>query len=135
MVKDSNRPRRVAELIKRELAAIIRGQMRGVDTAARYGGEELSMVLPRTEMVAAYNVAERVRRRIEAWRPEIDGHPISVTASFGIAAYPESEAENAEDLVRRADRALYRAKRTGKNRVELYWADGDDAARSSMRIL
>ena len=48
---------------------------------------------------------------------------LSVTASFGIASYPESKAADGEDLVRRADRALYRAKKTGKNRVELYWAD------------
>jgi diguanylate cyclase (GGDEF)-like protein len=46
-----------------------------------------------------------------------------VTASFGIAAFPESGAETAEELVRRADRALYRAKKTGKNRVELFWSD------------
>ena len=86
-------------------------------------------------MVAAYNVAERIRRRIEAWTPEAEGKQLAVTASFGIAAYPESEAEGPEDLVRRADRALYRAKKTGKNRVELYWADGDEAGRSSIRSL
>jgi diguanylate cyclase (GGDEF)-like protein len=124
----------VGDFVLRELAAVIRGQMRGVDTAARYGGEEISMILPRTEMVAAYNVAERVRRKIEGWEPEIDGVAVRVTASFGIAAYPESEATGPEDLVRRADKALYRAKKTGKNRVELYWADGDDA-RSSLRSL
>ena len=48
---------------------------------------------------------------------------LSVTASFGIAAFPESKAADGEDLVRRADRALYRAKKTGKNRVELFWSD------------
>ncbi len=125
----------VGDFVLRELAAIIRGQMRGVDTAARYGGEEIAMILPRTEMVAAYNVAERIRRRIEGWTPEAEGKQLAVTASFGIAAYPESEAEGPEDLVRRADRALYRAKKTGKNRVELYWADGDEAGRSSIRSL
>jgi len=121
------------DFVLRELAAIIRGQMRGVDTAARYGGEEISMILPRTSMVAALSVAERIRRRIEAWAPEKEGGPPQVTASFGIAAYPESGAEGAEDLVRHADRALYRAKKTGKNRVELYWSDGDAEARSSLR--
>jgi diguanylate cyclase (GGDEF)-like protein len=52
-----------------------------------------------------------------------------VTASLGIAAYPESKAASGEDLVRRADRALYRAKKTGKNRVELFWSDESGPAR------
>ena len=48
---------------------------------------------------------------------------LGVTASLGIAAFPESKAVDGTDLVRRADRALYRAKKTGKNRVELFWSD------------
>jgi diguanylate cyclase len=99
--------------------------MRGVDTAARYGGEELALILPRTELVSALNQAERVRAALADHRvpPGDEGPVLSVTASFGIAAFPESGADTAEDLVRRADRALYRAKKTGKNRVELFWAD------------
>jgi len=54
-----------------------------------------------------------------------------VTASFGIASYPESRANNGEDLVRRADRALYRAKQTGKNRVELFWSDDTGLSRGT----
>ena len=111
--------------VLRDIAAIVKTNMRGVDTAARYGGEELALILPRTELVAALNQAERVRSSIAEHRVAgEDGGPVlAVTASFGIAAYPESGATTAEELVRRADRALYRAKRTGKNRVELYWAD------------
>ncbi|RMH36052.1 MAG: sensor domain-containing diguanylate cyclase [Deltaproteobacteria bacterium] len=107
------------------VADIVRRNMRGVDTAARYGGEEISIVLPRTPLLDAYNLAERIRGLIEAARVPYDGGTISVTASFGIAAYPESGEGTADDVVRRADTALYRAKRTGKNRVELYWADGE----------
>ena len=59
-----------------------------------------------------------------------DGPVLSVSASFGIAAYPDSGLGSAEDLVRRADRALYRAKRSGKNRVELYWADDSGTHRA-----
>jgi diguanylate cyclase (GGDEF)-like protein len=118
----------VGDRVLRAVAAIVRGQMRGVDTAARYGGEELALILPRTEMVHAYNQAERIRAAIADHRVVVDpgagaSEVISVTASFGIAAYPESGAQTAEDLVRRADKALYRAKKTGKNRVELFWAD------------
>jgi diguanylate cyclase len=77
-------------------------------------------------MVGAYNLAERVREAIAELRITTDDEEpraLSVTASLGIAAYPESKAETGEDLVRRADRALYRAKKTGKNRVELFWTD------------
>ena len=118
----------VGDRVLRSVASIVRGQMRGVDTAARYGGEELALILPRTEMVAAYNQAERIRAAIADHRVAVDpgageSEVIGVTASFGIAAYPESDAQSAEELVRRADKAMYRAKKTGKNRVELYWAD------------
>ncbi len=111
--------------VLRDLAAIVKQQMRGVDTAARYGGEELALILPRTELVSALNQAERIRAGIADHRVPAgdDGPVLSVTASFGIAAYPESGATTAEELVRRADRALYRAKKSGKNRVELFWAD------------
>lgn len=77
-------------------------------------------------MVAAYNVGERIRAAIAELRITTDAEPpqvLAVTASFGIAAFPEAKVAKGEDLVRRADRALYRAKKTGKNRVELYWSD------------
>jgi diguanylate cyclase (GGDEF)-like protein len=116
----------VGDRVLRGVAQVVKTQMRGVDTAARYGGEEISIVLPRTEMVAALNQAERIRAAVADLRVTAEGAvgpAIGVTASFGIAAYPESGAVTAEDLVRKADRALYRAKKTGKNRVELFWAD------------
>ena len=123
----------VGDLLLRGIADIVRGQMRAVDTAARYGGEEFAMILPRTPMVDAYNQAERIRRQIAAFRLSAEGRELSVTASFGIAAHPDSGADGAEALIRLADRALYRAKRTGKNRVELFWRDDASASRSSLR--
>jgi diguanylate cyclase (GGDEF)-like protein len=77
-------------------------------------------------MVGAYSLAERIREGIAELRITTDEDPprvLGVTASLGIAAFPESKAVDGTDLVRRADRALYRAKRMGKNRVELYWSD------------
>jgi diguanylate cyclase (GGDEF)-like protein len=116
----------VGDRVLQAVADVVRSELRGVDTAARYGGEELAMILPRTQMIEAYNVAERIRAGIEALEVRGDARPVAVTASFGIASYPESGAGSREDLVRRADRALYRAKRTGKNRVELYWDDPEE---------
>lgn len=116
----------VGDRVLRAISNVVKGQMRGVDTATRYGGEELAVILPRTEMVGAYNLAERIREGIADLRITTDDVPpkvLNVTASLGIAAYPESKAEDGTDLVRRADRALYRAKKTGKNRVELFWSD------------
>ncbi|HEY1554301.1 MAG TPA: sensor domain-containing diguanylate cyclase [Kofleriaceae bacterium] len=124
----------VGDRVLRAIANVVKAQMRGVDTAARYGGEEIAVILPRTEMVGAYNLAERIREGIAELRITTDEEPpraLSVTASLGIAAYPESKAQTGEDLVRRADRALYRAKKTGKNRVELFWSDDSGPARLS----
>jgi diguanylate cyclase (GGDEF)-like protein len=116
----------VGDRVLRAIANVVKAQMRGVDTAARYGGEEIAVILPRTEMVGAYSLAERIREGIAELRITTDEDPpraLGVTASLGIAAFPESKAVDGTDLVRRADRALYRAKRMGKNRVELYWSD------------
>src|SRR5262249_36795466 len=116
----------IGDRVLRTSAGPIKSQMRGVDTAARYGGEEIALILPRTEMVSAYNVGERIRIAIAEQRVTTDSDPpkvLGVTASFGIASYPESKAADGEDLVRRADRALYRAKKMGKTRVELFWSD------------
>jgi diguanylate cyclase (GGDEF)-like protein len=122
----------IGDRVLRAIANVVKAQMRGVDTAARYGGEEIALILPRTDMLSAYNVGERIRAAITEQRVTTDSDPpkvLSVTASFGIAAYPETKASNGEDLVRRADRALYRAKKTGKNRVELFWSDDTGPAR------
>jgi len=122
----------IGDRVLKAIANVVKAQMRGVDTAARYGGEEIALILPRTDMLNAYNVGERVRLAIVEQRVTTDSDPpkvLSVTASFGIASYPETKAANGEDLVRRADRALYRAKKTGKNRVELFWSDDTGPAR------
>jgi diguanylate cyclase (GGDEF)-like protein len=123
----------VGDRVLRAIANVVKAQMRGVDTAARYGGEEIAVILPRTEMVGAYSLAERIREGIAELRITTDEDPprvLGVTASLGIAAFPESKASDGTDLVRRADRALYRAKRTGKNRVELYWTDDTGPSRA-----
>jgi len=108
------------DVVLREVARILRELCREIDEPARYGGEELAVVLPGTDLVGAYNLAERVREAIEALRmPIIDdasAEPLRVTASFGAAALPDAGGDS-RGLVAAADEALYRAKRAGKNRT------------------
>jgi diguanylate cyclase (GGDEF)-like protein len=104
------------DVVLREFATLLRESVRDIDLASRWGGEEFLLVLPGTDREGAARVAERIRRALEGRSTlSIDGDPIPVTASFGVAAYPE--AETAAELFAAADDALYRAKRTGKNRV------------------
>jgi diguanylate cyclase (GGDEF)-like protein len=101
------------------VAAVLRDFSRDIDAPARYGGEELAVVLPQTDAEGAAQLAERMREAVERLRvPRVGGgESLQVTASFGVAAVPES-ASDEEELVAAADAALYRAKRAGKNRVE-----------------
>jgi diguanylate cyclase (GGDEF)-like protein len=102
-----------------QVACVLRESSRELDTAARYGGEELAMILPQTDASGAELLAERVREAIESLPVRrVDGKgSLRVTASFGVAAAPESGSDRM-DLIAAADGALYTAKRGGKNRVE-----------------
>jgi diguanylate cyclase (GGDEF)-like protein len=105
--------------VLREIAAIAASQLRGVDLAARYGGEELAFLLPRTSLADAQAVAERIREAVAAHRLGDGENAPVITASLGVAAWAESGVDDAQSLVSRADAALYRAKAAGKNRVAL----------------
>jgi diguanylate cyclase (GGDEF)-like protein len=108
------------DLVLKEVAKVLRASSREIDEPARYGGEELAVVLPGTNLDGAHQLAERVREGIEALRLPIigdeDSEPLRVTASFGAAALPAC-AEDVRGLVAAADEALYQAKRAGKNRT------------------
>jgi diguanylate cyclase (GGDEF)-like protein len=104
------------DVVLREFARTLEDGIRDVDLAARWGGEEFVLLLPGTDLDGAALVAERIRRALESrlvLAP--DGQPIPVTASFGVAAYPDDSSSQA--LLAAADGALYEAKRAGKNRV------------------
>jgi diguanylate cyclase (GGDEF)-like protein len=101
------------------VASVLRDHSRDIDEPARYGGEELAVVLPQTDSEGAAQLAERMREAVERLRvPHVsgDGH-LAITASFGVASIPDTAADKAA-LIAAADAALYRAKRSGKNRVE-----------------
>jgi len=125
----------VGDRVLREIAHVIRRNMRGIDIAARYGGEEFAFILPRTGLVDAHVVAERIRADIAEHRLVLsDQTVVRVTASLGVAGYPESGGGDAAALVYRADVALYRAKATGKNRVEIFWSEpGEELAAPTPR--
>ena len=99
-----------------EVGRLIRDSIRTVDVSARYGGEEFVSYLPEAFLAGAHQVAERVRRAIESHSFSLDGRTIRVTISIGIALFPEHGRE-INTLVARADKALYRAKESGRNRV------------------
>jgi diguanylate cyclase (GGDEF)-like protein len=107
------------DMVLREVARVLRQSSREIDEPARYGGEEMAVALPQTDLEGAYRFAERVRRRIEALDlPLLDGDGnLKVTASFGAASLRTSPGDGKDALVGAADAALYRAKRSGKNRT------------------
>jgi len=96
----------------------IRKAIRNIDLACRYGGEEFVIVMPETDMAVATLVAERLRRRIasEPFAIQQGAGKLEVTISIGIAAVG-APGDNAAAILKRADTALYRAKRAGRNRV------------------
>ena len=101
--------------ILRRVAEACGSDLRGSDLLARYGGEEFVVVLPKTSEQKAPAAAERIRSRVEEMtHPEIDG---PVTVSIGAAAEVPRNASGFEKLIKRADLALYQAKKTGRNRV------------------
>jgi diguanylate cyclase (GGDEF)-like protein len=102
-----------------EVARVMRRLSRDVDLPARYGGEEMAVVLPQTDLPGAENLAERMRTAIEGMDIQrLDGAGVlPITASFGVASYPAAAGDKTT-LVAAADAALYRAKRGGRNRVE-----------------
>ena len=115
----------VGDLVLKTIAKIIRGQLREYDIAGRYGGEEFSILLPFTKIEEAQMVAERLRKTIEnraidisKVNPDAETKTLNITLSLGI--YEMKEHDNDEDLFKKADKALYQAKNTGRNKVVIY---------------
>ena len=109
----------------RRVADAIKQNKRASDIACRWGGDEFCLLLPQAHVEEARRTAERIRKGIEALSSTVPG--IRVTASVGIATYPNDFDGDLDELVRRADQALYRAKREGRDRVVVYSLQTGDA--------
>ena len=103
------------------VSTVLRKTLRDADLAARCGGEEFGVILPRTSVSEAYSVADRVRESLAQAEWKMQGEALFVTTSAGLAEVRPDDDESS--LLRRADKSLYTAKRGGRNRC--CWHDGN----------
>jgi diguanylate cyclase (GGDEF)-like protein len=126
----------VGDEVLKKVAECLRSMIRDVDVACRYGGEEFAILLPETERLGAYIVADRLRERIAG---DFTNHPTGgkhtpVTISGGLAVFP-TDGREISLLLERADEGLYEAKREGRNRITLYHQERRYAIRYPYRGL
>jgi diguanylate cyclase (GGDEF)-like protein len=104
------------DYILKDIARILKNMTSPADTVARYGGEEFVIIMPETEKDSAHAKAVRIRKEIEKYPFKFNGTDIKVTMSMGVASYP-ADAISRRNLIEEADKALYKAKENGRNRV------------------
>ncbi|WP_049721592.1 GGDEF domain-containing protein [Gilvimarinus polysaccharolyticus] len=108
----------VGNRMLQQVARVIDQQLRQLDTACRYGGEEFALIFPSTSLSQAKGVAERIRTAVAAVELELSAtQKVAVTLSLGLASFVSSESLLASELVANADEQLYRAKKQGRNCV------------------
>ena len=108
--------------VLKQVAQIMLGQKRSEDVAARYGGEEMIMILPETDKFSALVLGERIRQKVEKATFRFKRKKVRLTISGGLASFPLN-ALRADELIKCADSALYRAKGSGKNNISFYSED------------
>ncbi len=108
----------VGDRVLQELARRLKEQVRAIDLCCRIGGEEFLVVLPGTELQVGFTVGERLRRIIASQPFDVGAKsgPLAITVSIGVAEY-QAAGDTPESILKRADEALYKAKRSGRNRV------------------
>jgi diguanylate cyclase (GGDEF)-like protein len=114
----------VGDMVLKQAGGCIRRAVRDSDLACRYGGDEFAVILPETDRLGAYVVAERIRRRVKGTfsSKPVDGKLVSMTISGGLSSYPDDGVEP-DVLVEKADQALYLSKSAGKNGIVIYHSE------------
>ncbi len=111
----------VGDMVLKKIASIFRNATRGCDVLCRYGGEEFAIILPETSKEEAVIVCERIRKSVETTEMvDEQRNPVGkVSVTLGLASFP-ADADNKDDLIDNADRALYQGKEAGKNCIFLF---------------
>jgi diguanylate cyclase (GGDEF)-like protein len=113
----------MGDKVLKEVAQTLSQNLREVDVPSRYGGEEFAILLPHTPKNNAYVVADRILERVRLLSFTFREEPISITVSIGVGSTADVASNEADELIRVADLALYEAKRSGRDRVVTYSAD------------
>jgi diguanylate cyclase (GGDEF)-like protein len=108
----------VGDEVLKAVSQMFRESIRATDLVARYGGEEFAVMMPETELNDAIVFAEKIRSMVEETPIQATPGPLNVTVSIGVASVPHSRIHHAKELVVAADKALYRAKKNGRNQVQ-----------------
>jgi len=107
----------VGDEVLKAVANLFRESVRTTDLAARYGGEEFAVMMPETELDDAMLFAEKIRALIESEPIDTQAGPVPTTVSIGVASVPFTRVKGPKELIVAADKALYRAKKAGRNQV------------------
>jgi len=108
----------VGDDVLKRTAELFRDSVRSTDLVARYGGEEFAVMMPETPLDDGVTFAEKIRRLIEETPMQTQAGPLNITVSLGVASVPHTRIHSTKDLIVSADKALYRAKRNGRNQVQ-----------------
>ena len=108
----------VGDDVLKGAAALFRSSVRSTDLVARYGGEEFAVMMPETTLADAEAFAEKVRSLIASTPLDTQAGPVNVTISIGVASVPHSRIHSPKELIVSSDKALYRAKKNGRNQVQ-----------------
>lgn len=103
-----------------KISSLLKNSVRKKDTVARYGGEEFILILPEAGLEESFVIAERIRGLVEKTSFEVGQAQVNLTVSMGISHFPSHRAKSKEELIKMADRALYDAKRGGRNKVCIF---------------